>query len=317
MTESKTASTPVPLDRPRPDEAAPDQGLAVLVIADEPARTPVLASALDDRAAGPLRVTPCALPTAVSTRLADGPFDCILLTLERPADRWIETLAQVRAAASDLPVVVYTERDDAALGRALIAAGAEDWLCAADQDARLLTRTLRHAVERQRLRRQQLRRAEAADLVDQRESEQREVGRLLGGSRHAGQAARIYGAATLRDSNPGLFEELLEDYLGLIEHTAASQVFRLRPEQERSARPLAERLGFMGAGPRDVIELHTEALRRLAQRVGPAQEHQVAVEGRIVVLELMGYLASYYRRYYLSRQSLAVDPADAPDHQPG
>ena len=154
-------------------------------------------------------------------------------------------------------------------------------------------------------------------MVDQRESEERGVGRLLGESGRAGEAARIYGAATLRDSNPGLFDELLEAYLVLIEHAAASQMYRLRPAAQDSARPLAERLGFMGAGPRDVIELHTEALRRLAQRMVPTDEHHVAVEGRIVVLELMGYLASYYRRYYLSRQSLAVEPANAPDRQPG
>ena len=164
MTESKTASAPVSPDRPRPDEAAPDPGLAVLAIADEPARTPALTPALDDPAAGPLRVTSTALPTAVSTLLAGGPFDCILLSLALPADQWTETLAHLRTVAPDLPVVVYTERDDAALGRTLIAAGAEDWLCAADQDARLLVRALHHAVERHRLRNQQRQRAAAADL---------------------------------------------------------------------------------------------------------------------------------------------------------
>lgn len=318
MSESETASAPVPTDQARRDETAPDQGLAVLVIADERAvHTPALTAALDDPAAGPLRVVRTPLSAGVSALLAGEAFDCILLNLG-PADaQWTQTLAEVRALAPDLPVVVFTDSADAGLGRTLIAAGAEDWLCAADQDTRLLERALRHAAERHRLRRQQRRRAEAADLVDQRESEQRGVGRLLGESGRAGEAARIYGAATLRDSSPGLFEELLEGYLGLIEHAAARQMYRLRPGAADSARPLAERLGFMGAGPRDVIELHTEALRRLAQRMGPTEEHHVAVEGRIVVLELMGYLASYYRRYYLSRQSLAADPANAPDPQPG
>ena len=321
MSESETAAANVPPDQTRRDPAAPDPAIAVLSITEEPAPgsalTAALAAALDAPFSEPSRVTPTPLPAAAAALLANGPFHCILLNLGPLQEHWQQTLARVRTLAPDLPVVVYTPHGDAAVGRSLIAVGAEDWLSAADQDPRLVARALHHAVERHRLRSQQRQRAAAAELVDQRESEARGVGRLLGGSGHAGEAARIYGAANLRDSDPALFGELLDHYLALIEHSAVNQVFRLRPEQDRSARPLAERLGFMGAGPRDVIELHTEALRRLHQRVGPAEEHHVAVEGRIVVLELMGYLAGYYRRYYLNRMSLTTDPADAPDHQPG
>lgn len=255
-----------------------DPGLAVLLIAADPARGGALSRLLDGCGGGSLRVTRAANLAAGIACLAAGPLDCILLSLEPPAQQWAPTLAEWRALAPDLPILVCGASEDECLGRTLIAAGAEDYLSPADQDARSLARALRHAVERHRLRGQQRRRAEAEDLVDQ------------------------------RDSDPALFEELLTDYQGLIEQTAAGQVFRLRPGEERSARPLAERLGFMGAGPRDVIELHTEALRRLSQRISPTQERHIALEGRIVVLELMGYLAGYYRRYYLSRMSLSAAP---------
>ncbi|WP_295428863.1 response regulator [uncultured Thiodictyon sp.] len=106
------------------------------------------------------------------------------------------------ALAPDLPVLVCGASEDESLGRTLIAAGAEDYLSPADQDARSLARALRHAVERHRLRGQQRRRAEAEDLVEQRESEQRGVGRLLSQTGRAGETARLDGAANLRDSDP-------------------------------------------------------------------------------------------------------------------
>ena len=285
-----------------------DPGLAVLLIAADPARGRALTRLLDGLGGGSLRLTTAPSLAAGIACLAAGPLDCILLSLGPPTEPWASTLAELRALAPDLPILVCGASEDESLGRTLIAAGAEDYLSPADQDARQLARALGHAVERHRLRGQQRRRAEAEDLVDQRESEQRGVGRLLSQTGRAGETARLYGAANLRDSDPGLFEELLTDYQGLIEHTAASQVFRLRPGEQRSARPLAERMGFMGAGPRDVIELHTEALRRLGQRISPTEERHIALEGRIVILELMGYLAGYYRRYYLSRMSLSAAP---------
>jgi len=58
---------------------------------------------------------------------------------------------------------------------------------------------------------------------------------------------------------------------------------------------VAEELGLLRAGPRDVVELHTAALRG---RIGPAtpQRAQASVEeARVAVFGLMGYLVAHYR----------------------
>ena len=49
-------------------------------------------------------------------------------------------------------------------------------------------------------------------------------------------------------------------------------------------------------GPRDVIDLHTVALRSKFGR-GERVVHAYFEESRVLLLELMGYLASYYRTY--------------------
>ena len=64
-------------------------------------------------------------------------------------------------------------------------------------------------------------------------------------------------------------------------------------------RELADRLGAVRAGPRDVVDLHTVVLR---QRLATATVEQAAAygeEGRLLLLELMGDLVSYYRGYAL------------------
>jgi hypothetical protein len=61
-------------------------------------------------------------------------------------------------------------------------------------------------------------------------------------------------------------------------------------------------LGFMRCGPRDAIEIHTNALK-LRIKGTPAEKAQAYLEeGRILVVELMGHLVSYYRSFYTTPQ---------------
>jgi len=73
-------------------------------------------------------------------------------------------------------------------------------------------------------------------------------------------------------------------------------------------RVLADKMGFLKASPRDIIELHTVTLREKNQDVPLAKAQGYVTEGRLMVLELMGYLATFYRKYYigLSRLNLTA-----------
>lgn len=79
-------------------------------------------------------------------------FDVVLLDLSLPDCRGPQTVARMHAAAPGLPIVVITAQDDDQLGVQLLQLGAEDYLAKDWIEPRLLVRSVRHAMERHRLR---------------------------------------------------------------------------------------------------------------------------------------------------------------------
>ena len=59
---------------------------------------------------------------------------------------------------------------------------------------------------------------------------------------------------------------------------------------------IAESLGFYKAGPRDVVDIHTTALKEKSLKAATVEKRKAyAREGWVTVLELMGHLVSFYR----------------------
>lgn len=83
--------------------------------------------------------------------LAAEPFDVILLDASLLDGRLLETFARLRGAARGLPVIVLAEPEEEAQALSLLRRGAQDYLLKPEIDCLPLARTLRAAVERQRL----------------------------------------------------------------------------------------------------------------------------------------------------------------------
>lgn len=83
--------------------------------------------------------------------LAAEPFDVILLDASLLDSRLLETFGRLRAAARELPVIVLAEPEEEAQALSLLRRGAQDYLLKPEIDCLPLARTLRAAVERQRL----------------------------------------------------------------------------------------------------------------------------------------------------------------------
>jgi two-component system, sensor histidine kinase len=106
--------------------------------------------------------------------LARAPFDVVLLDLNLPDSRGIATVARLRAAAPDVPIIILTSLEGEPGGVAALQAGAQDYLPKDRVDGEVLSRVIRYALERHRY---QLERAAALDK--QRELERlREMDRL-------------------------------------------------------------------------------------------------------------------------------------------
>ena len=98
---------------------------------------------------------------------------------------------------------------------------------------------------------------------------------------------------------PDTLGELAQQYGGLMDRVLEQRVYKVQHHASEGMRLLAEELGFVKAGPRDVIEMHTTVLKTKVCGALPQKADVYAEEGRLMILELMGHLVSYYRRQCL------------------
>ncbi len=121
----------------------------------------------------------------------------------------------------------------------------------------------------------------------------------LSGHPHTTITARSFGLTPLRESVPQLFEQAVQDFAEMLDAALERQVYK-QVEGTRLAqtltrpRRLAEQLGAMNAGPRDVIDIYMTAWRLRSHAAHPRKAQAYTDEGRLLALELMGYLVSFY-----------------------
>jgi hypothetical protein len=119
----------------------------------------------------------------------------------------------------------------------------------------------------------------------------------FGGASSTTITARSFGLLSLQATAPGVFQELAQRYGELLDLALEERGYKVEHHLPEAIRALAERLGQMNASPRDVIQLHNTALRGRTAHARSRKAQAYVDEAHVMVLELMGYLASFYRRY--------------------
>lgn len=107
---------------------------------------------------------------------------------------------------------------------------------------------------------------------------------------------------------PETFRQLCEEYGRHLDQSLEAKGFRIEYNRVQALRMIAAQLGDLHASPRDVIELHTVALRSKLATADTVRGAAYADEARLTVLELMGYLADYYRASNTSNASRPSTP---------
>lgn len=229
-------------------------------------------------------------------------FDIVLADLSLPDAQGLDSIKQLRTVAPQVAIVVMTGLADETLAAQSIQEGAQDYLLKNEVTGGLLLRAIRYAVERQRLQ-------EELAQARQREQQQRELESLgrLSGSTSTAVTAQLYDMAPLSRAAPERFGEWVRRYGDLIEHALEQRAFKVQYNIGEDLRGLAEELGFLQAGPRDVVQIHVRALNDKTREAAHARVLACTEEGRLMVLELMGYLADYYRHH-----AFGASPAVAP-----
>jgi DNA-binding NarL/FixJ family response regulator len=227
-------------------------------------------------------------------RLGNEQFDLVLLDLGLPDSQGMETLIRVGSDAPGIPIVVLTGIADEGLGSELIRRGAQDYLVKGRLDNDLLIRSLRYAMERNRLQLE-------LDRARLQEHEERESVHLrrLSGSSTSPTISHLYGELPLREGFADSFADAVRRYSQLLDLALEKRDFKVEHNVAESLREIAEELGFLRCGPGDVVDVHRTALAEKGKEVNPTRLRRYSEEGRFLLIELLGDLLSFYRRYYI------------------
>jgi DNA-binding NarL/FixJ family response regulator len=219
--------------------------------------------------------------TAALESLARAPAGVVVLALPLPRHQGLRPLVELQAAAPTVPVVVLCAAADEPLALRAVQLGARDYLLTERLYGTLVGRSLLHAVESERVR---------ASLS----RHQREWQPLFAGS--AGGAR----AASLRAALPERFASLAAAYGELLDRAVEQALSGAAAGLDETIQRLAREAAQLRASPRDVVELHATAMKAREMAQGPQRMKLYVAEGRVRLLELMGYLAGTYRELWLA-----------------
>ncbi len=120
--------------------------------------------------------------------------------------------------------------------------------------------------------------------------------------------AQLIGVKSLHDGHPELFESLSIRYEQLLDLAVETVKYKTEHKVDADLRTFANHLGILKASPRDLVEIHSVALKKKIADSSLLTQFYLE-EGRLMVFEILGYLTSFYRNYYLRpREAVSHDP---------
>ncbi|MEM9407502.1 MAG: EAL domain-containing protein [Acidobacteriota bacterium] len=125
-------------------------GSEILLVEDSAADERLVRHHLERSLQGGYRLTVAHRLQEALDLLHTSSFDLILSDLSLPDARGLDAVAQLRALASHIPIVVLTGLKDAQMAQHALGLGAQDYLQKSDLDPKQLSRALRYAAERKR-----------------------------------------------------------------------------------------------------------------------------------------------------------------------
>lgn len=271
-----------------------ERPLNILLIETEPDHARQLGAALDRAADPPIRLIWVERLAEALARIDSADTDAVLIAVGSPGEPGAEAIGLLHARFPALPIVALAERDDDALARRAIELGARHFLVRGQIEVDVIARALRSALARRRIQAD----TEQAQQQDRHEQEIDTVERVA--NRNALHVtAQLFGSGSLRETAPADFAELVERYAELLDLALDQRLYRVEHNVPQQLRSLADQLGMLRANPRDIVEIHGLALRRKMSLASRSSAQALVEEGRLIVLELMGHLVSFYRSYAL------------------
>lgn len=263
----------------------------VLLIEDEPEDIETVQTMLNEtRSAffkGGFKLTSAETLAEAKHILSEQEFEVILLDLMLPDSRNMNSLKKVQAKANGIPIIVQTALEDEVVAVKALELGACGYLPKIASDRNLLLYAIRTAIERNR---------QLADLEQSQYGQQNKELDAL--ENLLVDVANVNNDGSLKQKMPDIFRELKDRYTKLLDRFVEQKIYKVEYELPSQINILIEQLGYLQATPKDLIELHTTVLKQ-KQNTTVKKSKAFVIEGRYLLLELMGKLVAYYRRYYI------------------
>jgi FixJ family two-component response regulator len=270
--------------------AGPGEGQSLVLVVDD---DPSVALTLRETLQLEFSVRAVTEPQAALAALERGDVAVLLADQQMPGLGGVQLIIEAHRRHPDVVAVLITAHADLDLALQAINTARAFAFLTKPWDVDELLVVVRRAVDAHRaLRRQR------ETLLDLRQRELFEL-RQLAHSTPAPLTARRFGAGPLHERQADVFQQLLDRYASLLDHAFAQRIHRIDYHVSDDLARLADELGALRAGPRDVMELHTTVLGRHLAHARLEETEAYAEEARLLVLELMGHLVSCYRAYTL------------------
>lgn len=242
----------------------------------------------------------CELAGAEISHVAVGELDdkllesCTAVILDARDEHSVAS-ASARAqicGVKNLIVLLIVSDDARAEGLQAIMAGAQDMIVESELCESRLQSTLDCALVRRRVSRRIARQSGNDRLPNALTVDQ------------SATSASLYGLGTLEKTLPEDHRFLIAEYAGILAREIDSLGLEATGDKEKSRLlALVERLGALGATPPDLVRIHTQALNKICDGSDSVWQDSVAAEARFLLLEALGYLVYYYRRYSVHQTS--------------
>ena len=153
--------------------------IKVLLVEDNPGDAFQLQQALADAGSSDFVVTHVQRLGEAQEHLREDAYAAVLLDLGLPDSHGLETLVLMRSEAPAVPIVVLTGFEDEALALEGVQKGAQDYLGKGQIDGKLLTRSIRYAIERKEAEEALRRSEESARRLAEENAVLAEIGRII------------------------------------------------------------------------------------------------------------------------------------------
>lgn len=128
-----------------------DQPLRILLVEDNPGDAVLLECALRGVRRLVFKLSRVERLEEMIDRLRSESFDVLILDMDLPDSRGLDTVTRAVAHTPQTPVVVLTGRDDEEMGLEAMRRGAQEFVIKGETDKWSLVRAIRHAIERKQV----------------------------------------------------------------------------------------------------------------------------------------------------------------------